>query len=82
MSLIFGRGPGRAAAHLVRSKKCAYGQLTKSYTPRRHVSYKAVGVELPGGLGKAAAELISGAGKYAEAAGISKVSVPDWTWSL
>ena len=32
-------------------------------------------------LGKAAAELMSDAGKYAEAAGVSKVSAPDWTWS-
>ena len=43
--------------------------------------YKAVSVELPGGLGKAAAELMSDAGKYAEVAGVSKVSAPDWAWS-
>ena len=74
-------GRGRAAALLVHRKKCAYGRLTKNCTLRRQVDYKAVGAELPGGLGKAAAELMNGAGKYAEAARVSKVSAPDWTWS-
>ena len=74
-------GRGRAEALLVHRRKCAYGRLTKNCTLRKQVDYKAVGVELSGGLGKAAAELMSDAGEHAEAARVSEVSASDWTWS-
>ena len=46
------------------------GRLTKNCTLRKQVDYEAVGVELAGRLGKVAAELMSDAGKYAEAVGV------------
>jgi len=71
---------GKAAAMMVHRKKCAYGRLLHTYALRKTVDHKAAGLEVAGGMGTKAAELINTISAEAKDNKV-RLKLADWSWS-
>ena len=73
---------GKAAAMMVHRKKCTYGRLlhTYYYALRKTVDHKAAGLEVAGGMGTKAAELINTISAEAKDSKV-RLKLADWSWS-